>query len=166
MDFRLIKLGLSRLGLKKLGGLRIVTPQEGLREVARRAPQAEAIAERWAERAMPTWKRIYAMRRRVATVAVGTAAVLLFVHVVFGANGMVVYQQKHAEVQELRNKTEKIRQENEALTQENADLGSDSSKAVEREAREHLHYARPGEVVYVPGEKPRSGSMDTSSARK
>jgi cell division protein FtsB len=155
MDFR----------LRKLGTLRLVRPSEGLRAMARRAPQAEEFAERWAERLASQRKRLYALRRRIATVAVGTAAALLLVHVVFGANGMVVYQQKHAEVQQLRIKTQKILEENEALTQQNAELGSEKSKAVEREAREHLHYAKPGEFVYVPSD-PQSTPPDNHSARK
>lgn len=134
--------------------------------MARRAPEAGELAERWAERLAPHWKRVYSLRRRIATVTVGTAAVLLCVHVVFGANGMVVYQQKHSEVRQLRAKTEKVRQENEALTQENAELGSESSKAVEREAREHLHYAKPGEIVYVPPQPQRSTGQENHSAKK
>ena len=139
MDFRV-----------KVGKLRLVRPEEGMRAVSRHAPQAQELAERCAAGIAPHWRRIYAFRRRIATIAMGTLACLLLLHVVFGANGMVVYQQKHAEVRELRLKTEKIRQENEALAEENTDLSSENSKAVEREARGHLHYAKPGEVVYVP----------------
>ncbi len=154
------------LRLNKLGKLRLADPQEGLRAVARRAPEAEEFAERWAERLAPYWKLLYTLRRRIATIAVGTAAGLLFVHVVFGANGMVVYQQKHAEVQELRTKTERMRQENDALTQENDELSAANSKAVEKEAREHLHYARPGEVVYVPPQAQTAAQPENHSSKK
>ena len=41
--------------------------------------------------------RIYALRRRIATLAVVLMAVSLFVHVMFGANGMVIYKQKRME---------------------------------------------------------------------
>ncbi len=158
MDFRIRKLG----NLRRFPG-----PEDGLRAVARHAPQAEEFAERYAERLAPQWKRFYALRRRIATVTLGVAACLLLVHVVFGANGMVVYQQKHSEVLELRAKAARMRQENEALTQQNADLSSQSSKAVEREAREHLHYARPGEYVYVPSEtQPAANPPENHSAKK
>ena len=110
---------------------------------------------------------VYQIRRKLATVAVVVLTAWLFAHVTFGANGMVVYQQKHAEVLELRAKAARMRQENDALTQQNADLSSQTSRAVEREAREHLHYARPGEFVYVPSEtQPATTPPENHSAKK
>jgi len=91
---------------------------------------------------------IYALRRRIATVAVTLLAASLFVHVVFGANGMVVYRQKRAEYEALRNQNAQMQEENDRYTRQIQGLKSDQ-KAIEKEAREQLHYARPGEVVYV-----------------
>ena len=136
MDFRVTQPGKPRMSTASQSGLRVV----------RMALQAEELAERCA----PQYQRLYALRRRIATAMMGIAACLLLVHVVFGANGMVVYRQKRAEAQELREKTEKFRLQNELLERQNADLRDKNSPAVEREAREHLHYARPGEFVYVP----------------
>jgi hypothetical protein len=67
---------------------RMPRPEAGLRALAERAPQAEAMAASWIECVRPTLMQIYALRRRLATIAVGVLAVLLFVHVMFGANGM------------------------------------------------------------------------------
>ena len=81
---------------------RVPRPQAGLRAIAERAPQAEAIASAWIECVRPTVMQIYALRRRLATIAVAVVAVLLFVHVMFGANGMVVYRTKRADYQKLQ----------------------------------------------------------------
>jgi cell division protein FtsB len=88
------------------------------------------------------------LRRRIATAAVGVLACLLFVHVMFGTNGMVVYKQKRAEYQSLQKKVLEMKQENDRYKLEIGALKSDQ-KAIEKEAREQLGYAKPGEYVYV-----------------
>jgi cell division protein FtsB len=113
-----------------------------------RAPQAEAFAASWIERVRPFATGIYALRRRLATIAVTVLAASLFVHVVFGANGMVVYKQKRAEYEALRNQEMQVQDENERYTRQIQGLKSDQ-KAIEKEAREQLGYAKPGEYVYV-----------------
>ena len=72
-----------------------------LRVVTDRAPQAEALAASWIEYLRPYAMRVYTMRRRIATIAVAVAATFLFVHVMFGSNGMIIYRQKRAELQVL-----------------------------------------------------------------
>ena len=113
------------------------------------APQAEALAASWIERVRPSALQIYALRRRIATTAVALLAGWLFIHVMFGANGMVVYRQKHAEYLELQKKIGQVQQENERYTQQIQGLKSNQT-AIEKEAREQLGYAKPGEYVYVP----------------
>ncbi len=112
------------------------------------APQAEAFAASWIERMRPLAVRIYALRRRIATIAVTVLAASLFVHVMFGANGMVVYRQKRAEYEALRKQNVQVQQENDRYTQQIQGLKSDT-KSIEKEAREQLGYAKPGEYVYV-----------------
>ena len=48
----------------------------------------------------------YRTRRKLATGAVAFLAVWLGFHVIFGANGMVVYHQKRAEYQKLQIETQ------------------------------------------------------------
>ncbi|MGB8732731.1 MAG: septum formation initiator family protein [Candidatus Sulfotelmatobacter sp.] len=135
---------------KKLTNIRrFPTPQEGLRAMAEQAPRAEAMAAAWMERGRPVFARLYALRRRMATITVAVLAGLLFVHVMFGANGMVVYKQKRAEYESLQKRILQEQKENELYTQQIQGLQTDE-KAIEKEAREQLHYARPGELVYVP----------------
>lgn len=128
---------------------RVPRPEDGLRALAERAPQAEALAASWIECVRPTAMRIYALRRRLATIAVAVLAAFLFVHVMFGANGMVVYKQKRAEYEALRKQITKAQQDNDRYTQQIQGLKTDQT-AIEKEAREQLGYAKPGEYVYVP----------------
>src|SRR3954465_166481 len=140
-------------------------PQDRLRAMAERAPQAEAPAASWIERVRPTAMRLYALRRRLATIAVALVAGSLFVHVMFGANGMVVYKQKRAEHQRLRQQIIQVQQENDRYTQQIQGLKSDQT-AIEKEAREQLGYAKPGEYVYVPPVPAKPAPTVNHSAKK
>jgi cell division protein FtsB len=130
-----------------------------------RAPQAEALAASWIERVRPLATRIYILRRRIATIAVTVLAASLFVHVMFGANGMVVYKQKRAEYEALRKQIVQVQQENDRYTQQIHGLKSDQ-KSIEKEAREQLGYAKPGEYVYVPPVAAKPVLPMTHSAKK
>jgi cell division protein FtsB len=139
MDFRMKKF--SKLG-------KFPRAEDGLRVMAARVPQAEALAMSWLAAARPVLARIYVLRRRIATIGVFTLACFLFVHVMFGANGMVVYRQKRAEREALQQQLVRMQQENDRYAQQIQGLKGDQ-KAIEKEAREQLGYAKPGEIVYV-----------------
>jgi cell division protein FtsB len=138
--------------------------QVRLRALARRAPQVEATAACWIENVRPWASQAYRLRRRIATITVAALAGLLFVHVMFGANGMIVYKRKRAEFESLQKRTAQEQKENEVYTQQIQGLKTDQ-KAIEKEAREQLRYARPGEYVYVPP-APANPLPTTHSARK
>jgi cell division protein FtsB len=140
-------------------------PEDGLRAVVERAPQAEALAASWIGRVRPFAVEIYRLRRRIATVAVAVLAVSLFVHVMFGANGMVVYKQKRADYETLRKQVGEVQKENDRYTQRIQDLKSDQN-AIEKEAREQLGYAKPGEYVYVPPAPAKPAPPANHSTRK
>jgi len=144
---------------------RFPRPEDGLRAVVDRAPQAEAFAASWIERVRPMVVRIYPLRRRIATIAVTVLAASLFVHVMFGANGMVVYKQKRAEYEALRKQIVQVQLENDRYTQQIQGLKSDQ-KSIEKEAREQLGYAKPGEYVYVPPAPAKPAPPTTHSAKK
>jgi cell division protein FtsB len=141
------------------------TPEDGLRAVVARAPQAEALAASWIENSRPVWTKIYALRRRIATIAVGVLACSLFVHVMLGANGMVIYKQKRTEREALQKQLVQVQQENDRYRQQIQGLQSDQT-AIEKEAREQLGYARPGEYVYVAPVPAKTSPPPTHSARK
>ena len=139
-------------------------PEDGLRAVVERAPQAEALAASWIGRARPLTMRLYVLRHRIATIAVGVMAVSLFVHVMFGANGMMVFRQKRAEWNSLQKKIVQVDQENDRYTQHIESLKTDKS-AIEKEAREQLGYVKPGEYKYVsptPAAPPAEPSRTTT----
>ena len=97
----------------------------------------------------------YRSRRKLATGAVAALAFLLAIHVVFGANGFLAYQKKKAQYRALEQDIEKIQKENDALAERIKALKTDPA-TIEKEAREQLRYARPGEVIYTyPDPAPR-----------
>jgi len=91
--------------------------------------------------------------------------VWLFVHVTFGANGMVVYRAKRADYHRLRKEIDSLQSENDRYTEQIKALKTDP-RAIEKEAREQLHYTRPGEVIYVAPAPPQPRSPAINAARK
>ena len=134
-------------------------PEEGLRAVMDQAPRAEAVAARWVERTRPVWSWLAVEWRRLGTAAAILLIVGLLLHAMFGANGMVIYRQKHAEMQALQSEVERLQKENSQYVDQIRSLKSDPA-AIEKEAREQLHYSHRGEIVYVapdPPPKPPTG---------
>lgn len=86
-------------------------------------------------------------RRRIATGVAIVFAALLAYHVVFGRNGINNYEQKRTQDKALQQRIESLKQENTNLKAHVDHLRNDPD-AIEYEAREKLHYARPGEVIY------------------
>jgi cell division protein FtsB len=90
-------------------------------------------------------------RRKVATIAAAALALGVGYHVVFGPNGLTVYEQKRHERLQLNQEMQQLQHENDLLQGQVDQLQSDPS-AIEHQAREQLHYTRPGEVIYtLPG---------------
>jgi cell division protein FtsB len=160
MDFRVKNL--SRI---RRFPSRFPSTQDRLRAITERAPQAEAFAACWVERLRPLATGVYALRRRIATIAVAVLATLLFVHVMFGANGMIVYKQKRAAYESLQKRIAQEQQENDVYAQKIRGLKTDEN-AIEKEAREQLRYARPGEYVYVPPALANTTAPASHSAKK
>ncbi len=139
--------------------------QWGLSALVERAPQAEVLGRRIKEKLRPASTWAYTSRRRLATVGVAVVTVWLFLHVMFGANGMVVYRQKRADYQNLRQEIDQLQKENDHYNGQIKALETDP-KTIEKEAREQLHYARPGEVVYVAPTPPPLQIPATNAAQK
>lgn len=155
MDFRV-----------RLPKIRILpSPEARLRSLTEGADQAEVLATRLRSRVEPILEKLFVLRTRLATVAVGLVAVWLFLHVTFGANGMVVYRAKRAEYQRLQKDIAGLQKENAQYTQDVTELKTDP-KRIEKEAREQFHYARPGEVIYVSPDRPPVPPPSNRTARK
>jgi cell division protein FtsB len=92
------------------------------------------------------WAR-RAWRPAGTVVAVALAALVMW-HVVNGNHGLSVWRQNRAQDRELQKEIKDVQDENAQLRQEVERLKS-SPDAIEHEAREKLHYAKPGEVIYT-----------------
>jgi cell division protein FtsB len=117
------------------------------------APKAEAAAARWIEQTRPGWSWLALEWRRVGTAAAALLTIALLLHAIFGANGMVIYRQKRSEMQALQVEVERLQKENGRYVNQIHSLKSDPA-AIEKEAREQLHYTRRGEIVYVSPDPP------------
>jgi len=140
------------------GGFRAAVGQ-AIGQAKDQAPRAEAVAVRWVERTRPVWSWLALEWRRLGTAAALLLIVGLLLHAMFGANGMVIYREKRAEMKALQSEVERLRNANNQYVEQIKSLKSDPA-AIEKEAREQLHYTRPGEVVLVvpaPTQKPPIG---------
>jgi cell division protein FtsB len=130
-------------------------PYEKL-QFEKHAPVADPLTPR--KRVLEWTKR--AWRPAGTVVAVALAALLMW-HVINGKHGLSVWQQKRVEDRELQKAIKDVQQENAQLRQQIDRLKSDPD-AIEHEAREKLHYAKPGEVIYTlpaqPQDKPQPAS--------
>ena len=93
------------------------------------------------------------VRRRIATGLAAVLTVFFGYYVVFGRNGVNSYQQKRTEYKALHQQIDALQQENSHLKDHVGRLKNDPD-AIEYEAREKLHYARPGEVIYTLSSPP------------
>ena len=115
---------------------------------------AETAAEPIPKRALNWTLRVW--RPAGTVVAVGLAMLLTW-HVINGKHGLQVWHQKRAEDQLLRKDIKELEQENADLRQR-IDRLKNSPDAIEHEAREKLHYAKPNEVIVaLPVEQPAQG---------
>ena len=114
----------------------------------RPAPDLPPVVERFVAAVTRAIVAVYDFRRKIATVAVLALAGLVAYHAVFGANGMLVYQKKRSDYKALQKEVDHLQQNNQQLSDQIKALRTDRS-AIEKEAREQLHYAKPGEVIYL-----------------
>lgn len=90
--------------------------------------------------------RTYHQRRRGATAAAALLAVGMGFHVVFGQNGLTAYEQKRHDARVLQEQLKRLQDENQRL-QGHVERLQDDPGTIEHQAREELHYTRPGEVI-------------------
>jgi cell division protein FtsB len=104
-----------------------------------------------------TYERVQVGCRKVATGAAAILALAMGYHVIFGQNGLTAYQQKRQDAQALDNQLHSLQRENDLLKGHVERLQNDPN-AIEHQAREELHYTRPGEVIYTLPAAPPSNS--------
>jgi cell division protein FtsB len=120
--------------------------EQGTKDRRRKAPPPP-FSKRMVEWALRVW-------RPAGTVLAVALALLLTWHVINGKHGVSVWQQKRVEDKQLRKEIDTLQQENTRLKGRIEKLKTDPH-AIEREAREKMHYAKQGEVIYaLPAEPP------------
>lgn len=77
--------------------------------------------------------------------------------VINGRHGLSTWYQQKSQEKELKQEIQSLQQENAHLRQHVDRLKSDPD-AIEHEAREKLHYAKPGEVIYTLPPDPQKQS--------
>jgi cell division protein FtsB len=99
--------------------------------------------------------------RPAGTVVAVALALLLTWHVFNTKNGVTVWYQKRAEDRQLQREIKDLEQENARLRDQIERLKSDPN-AIEQAARERLHYAKPGEVIYALPAETKTQSAGTA----
>jgi cell division protein FtsB len=113
------------------------------------------------ERAADWLQRIW---RPVGT-SVAIALILLFGWgVVNGKHGLSAWQEQRIKDQQLRQDIQKLQQENTQLREHVDRLKSDPN-SIEHEAREQLHYAKPGEVIYTLPPQPETQTRSATTGK-
>ena len=104
------------------------------------------------------------MRRVLATLCIGVLAVFIGYKVIFGANGMKVYEGKRAEAVRLQQQIDQEKLINEQLQHQVDNLQREDPNTIEKEAREQLGYVKPGEIVLVEPQSKTNARPDASVA--
>jgi len=132
------------------------------REHVRRAGQFVLNA---AEEYQPVVHRAFNLRRKISTILAAALAIWIFFHVALGSNGALAYGNKRTEYKTLTKDVDTLQEQNDQLRKKIEALKSDPA-AIEREAREQLHYAKPGEFVYVAPTPPPPVMPKNNSAKR
>jgi len=119
------------------------------------APATEKLPVPLNQRAFQIAQRAW---RPAGTLLAVALAALLMGHVVNGKNGVTAWRQKRAADRQLQQEIQQLQQENAQLRQHVDQLKSDPD-AIEHEAREKLHYAKPNEVIVAMPPPPKDQSQ-------
>jgi cell division protein FtsB len=97
-------------------------------------------------------------------------SIALIVHEIFGQNGYLALRRQQKELQTLHQQIQQLKQENAELAKQIKALKSDPA-AIERLAREQMHLAKPGEIIYTlpnkaPENPPPPPAVQDSPARR
>ncbi len=129
------------------------------------APETEEFPEqtRWTERVA---HRLRDKARIAGSAGLILITLLLAWDVIYGQNGLSAWSAKRSHDRQLSQEIDRLKQENDNLNKRIARLHDDPA-AIEFQARESLHYARPNEVIYaVPAsQKPTKPDPTTGASR-
>ena len=103
---------------------------------------------------------------RPAGTLFAVALALLFAwSVVNGRHGLSTWYQQRNQEKQLKHEIDALQQEN-AHLRNHVDSLKNNPEAIEHEAREKLHYAKPGEVIYtLPANETPPSSQPPAASR-
>jgi cell division protein FtsB len=107
------------------------------------------------------WDQKTLRRNAIFMLALLTLAML--VHEVFGRNGYLTLRHEKKEYTALHQQNQNISQQNQQLEQKIQAL-KNNPEAVEKQARDQLHLAKPGEIIYMLPD-PKAVQTQASSAQ-
>ncbi len=105
-----------------------------------------------------------AVVRRAVVFALALVLAFLFMHEVFGDNGLLALRRQKLEYESLQRQIQQLQEENQKLEQQIKALKSDP-KAIEQKAREQLRLARPGEIILTLPEKDSKSEKQPTTAK-
>ncbi|HEX5412655.1 MAG TPA: septum formation initiator family protein [Terriglobia bacterium] len=111
--------------------------------------------------------------RRNATFVMALLSLVLLMHEVFGRNGYMTLRREKKDYTALQEQIHKVSKENQQLEQKIHAL-KNNPDAIEKQARDQLRMARPGEIIYTLPDKgmaessvgPRQGSPAQARTRR
>ncbi len=99
--------------------------------------------------------------RRNAIFVMALLSLVMLMHEIFGRNGYVTLQHEKKQYSGLQQQIQTVSEENQRLEQKINAL-KNNPEAVEKQARDQLHLAKPGEIIYMLPDKTLSPSSTAS----
>jgi cell division protein FtsB len=102
--------------------------------------------------------------RRNAIFVMALLSLALLVHEIFGRNGYMTLRREKKEYTRLQQQIQTLAEQNQHLEQK-IDALKNNPDAVEKQARDQLHLAKPGELIYMLPARPPTSQQQGSPAQ-
>lgn len=99
--------------------------------------------------------------RRNAIFVMALLSLVMLMHEIFGQNGYLTLRHEKKQYTNLQKQIQTVSEENKQLEQKIHAL-KNNPEAVEKQARDQLHLAKPGEIIYMLPDKTPSPSSTAS----
>lgn len=100
--------------------------------------------------------------RRNAIFGMALLSLVMLMHEIFGRNGYMTLRHEKKQFSALQKQIQSVSEENKQIEQKIQAL-KNNPEAVEKQARDQLHLARPGEIIYMLPDKTVSPTSTASS---
>lgn len=107
---------------------------------------------------MNFWRWDHKAVKRNTIFVLALLSLVIIMHEIFGRNGYMTLRQQKKQYNQLHQRIESLSQQNEQL-QQKVNALKNNPGAVEKQARDQLHLAKPGEIIYMlPDKSPAQAS--------